>query len=504
MDGLRQIFGFGFFAVLLAAVFPASLKADPLVGFIDGRRRARRDVRGNFYLARVQSLKKVSQDQRNGTVRLIENLESPDEDPTTVDLVVMSEGILPLDQDLVMCLFLEGDRAWLNPIETGDRTMLYLDRGPRNGRLLEATRNVLFDSRRRQNPEAFFDELLRMTAGRDKDVAELAAHYLGSTLSPFARPDVDPRLVNGLTDALLQSTRAEIRHRLAGFYAVARLPQDRDRLHRLLSCNEAPIIDPVVYRLKRSAAEAPQLKTELAALLTRPSEGDTRMLVLRSLEAWGPVASDFWPAVSRLATGHPSTRPTDPERLAATELLLRINPERAERPVRRVLGQMDTRAIYRFVYRRRMVDCIDILVDKLRRKQTRHPEVVCALLGSLSGAVPDDYSAQAWVPWYDHTTDGGRHAPRTGAGDRPASKARLAGLVEQLGSASWQHRRDASRRLMALGEAAEAALREATDHDDFEIAEAAKHLLSASRQRRARHQEVLFGKAPESSRAGSN
>lgn len=502
MDGLRKTFATGLIAFLLAGASALSLQADPLVGFIDGRRRARRDVRGDFYLARVQSLKKVSQNQQTGTVRLIENLESPDDAPTTVDLVVMSEGNLVLGQDVVMCLFLEGDRAWLNPIEHDGQSLLYLDRGPRDGRLLSATRKVLFDSQRRQNPEAFFEELLRMTTGRDKDVAELAAHYLGSTLSPFARPDVDLRLVNGLTDTLLQSTRAEVRRHLAGFYAVGRLPQDRHRLHRLLSCNEAPIIDPVVYRLKRSAAESPQMKTELDALLSQPSPDDTRMLVLRSLEAWGPVASDFWPVVSQLATGEASVRPTEAERLAATELLLRINPERAEQPVRRVLAQMDTRAIYRFVYRRRMVDCIDILVEKLRQKQTRHPDAVCALLGALSGAVLEEYSAQAWVQWYD--TDGGRQTPAANDPDRPISKARLARLIDRLGSTSWQDRRDASRRLVALGETAEGALDQATLHDDFEIAEAARQLLSASRRRRARQHEVLFGKAPEPARSGSN
>jgi hypothetical protein len=64
-------------------------------------------------------------------------------------------------------------------------------------------------------------------------------------------------------------------------------------------------------------------------------------------------------------------------------------------------------------------------------------------------------------------------------------RGRIARLVRELGSASYETREAASQQLAALGTLAEAALREATQSDDMEVAFRARRLLADGRQGQA-------------------
>jgi hypothetical protein len=101
----------------------------------------------------------------------------------------------------------------------------------------------------------------------------------------------------------------------------------------------------------------------------------------------------------------------------------------------------------------------------------------------LYGEVIARFPRTRWAVAAQERRDALREGAR--AADRPPPKEKeLTPLIGQLGAGSWEQRQEASRRLAALGEAAEAALEEAKRSPDPEIAWRARSLLERIDARR--------------------
>lgn len=483
-------------------------RADDLINHLEYMRQHNRGIRGEYVLGKITDLKTDKRRRRTGKLHILKRMGNKVQ-PEKVEVVQLSylpRNDIPQNKPLLVVLWNINNQQRLQGMyrASGRGSAYYLDRGGPDSQFFKLTDELLFGRPKAEQLPELFDRLLALTEHKEARISDLASHYLGSKLSPYNRENTTDEMVNKLTDKVLACKNALVLSHLVSFYRNVRLPAEPERVMALLKSDNPVILGPVTYQVKRSTERAEAWHSAFHRALVRPDSEKLRQTVLDCLLAWGSSAADHWDTLEALALGRPDLEVGDHDQAVAAQVLVRIDPARASRTVEKALPELDSPAIYRFVYEQKMYHTVGVLIDKLRNNNTTQAKIVMALLGSLTRKV-DMQDEKAWLQWWD---DLGRRGTReqlvknnfVPIGDL---SARIDRLVKQLGSRDFETRQAAVAALHQIGPVANPRLEQAQAHSDFEVAESARQLLKENQRRLAPVVAALYGRTVKTPGRGS-
>ena len=491
IDTLRRpaLAAAAFALALLGVAFAPSAYGDEMVDYLS-QMATRRFNRGEFYLAEFTKAK--TQNRRlQVTVKLLRPLAAApgQAKPETHNVTIHNAGgEIPKNKPVIVCARIMNNRAWLSPmnvVQGRNRKQTYFfDRGDPDERYFKITMELLFPQVGQIDLDTFHARLIELTRDDDPKIVDLATHYIGSPLNVYARRDCPEAVVVAFARHLIEIDDAKTRAAMAPFFRHARMPDDGGLVLRLAALEQNEVNQAVIASLHKTLSGTHRLTDVLKQAIDAPASEHQRTTVLQSMLRLGRKAADMWDPLERIVMGHNTDKVTDKHIALAAEILVDIDADRAEATVRKALPAIDSPAVYRFVYARRMYDAVGVLVEKLRSKSTDHEKIVRALLAALTRDT-DIGDNTKWIRWWDELKKAGRAEPmvRNRFIPRGEAERRIERLIERLSSDNFLTRRQAQQELHEIGPLANPKLEAALENADFEVAAAAEQLLAENARR---------------------
>jgi hypothetical protein len=488
--------------LLALASFAAPARADKLIDILSYYKNRRAGNMGEMYLAKVVDVetKKIGRHTRKMLkVKVITRPGTPPEEfkPVTYDIRNHIRGNAPpKGKPVLMTIRVWNERASLMPMGHHGKRTYWLDRGEPGERFYDLTCKLLFPNQGQNDPDTFYKELLDLATDKDEKIANMAAHYLGSRLNVYAHRRCPEAVIDAIADYVLDEAHAAQRDTIAPFFRHTRLPQDAGLVLALLSTDSDKLAMEVRSRLGREPERAESLAAPLSDALLEPVKPQVREHLLRAAHSWAKKASPLWEPTETLVVKADTYKVSQDHQALAAQVLVRIDPDRAQNTIRDALPRIDSPAIYRFLYERRMYETIGALVDKLRPEgSTEHDETVRALLAALT-RTPNLHDSAHWVAWWDDLEAKGEAGATIRRRFIPAGETerRIDTLLKTLADPDYMQRRSALEALHEIGPVANPKLEEAREHADFEVRVAAGQLIRENAKRLKPVIDKLYGR----------
>ena len=327
-----------------------------------------------------------------------------------------------------------------------------------------------------------FERTLQYVAGPDERLRDFAASFAAvagievkDDENAAERKSAFARLVLGHTDR-------DTRRRLARAYSSSKrdvLGSDAELLAALFGHEDEAIFTPVLRdNLRKAGARAEALAPLLRPLL-RASEGhpERRWCILKAMTGWKEHALVLRDALDAIALGTLPGPPRVQDRLLALQILLDNEVADAAALIEQTAASVPSAVALDYAVRHRVTSVVPAVIEAVRAEQLAWSATHAAALALLTCRFPDG-EFEDFDGWWHQVEQAGTVEENLRGGFCDATtQARVARLVEQLGSPRYAERVAAREALEQLDMRGPPALTEAVNSPDAEVARSAMILV---------------------------